>query len=254
VPLPAATLMLLRDGPAGLEVLMLERHRDAFFSRALVFPGGRVDPEDADPGTLAHCRAGQGADIAFRVAAIRESYEEAGILLACETGGEGLIVSAALAALAARHGPGQPHLAALLAEGAIELATDRLVPYAHWLTPDRSPKRYDTLFFLAAAPPDQEPRPDGREAVETVWIAPQTALADADAGRRRLIFATRMNLRRLAQSPDVATALSVARKPDHLIARICPDMYDTPEGTRIRISGGLGYDACDMPTPDNRHG
>ena len=241
---------MLRDGAAGLEVLMLERHRDAFFSGALVFPGGRVDAADDDPALFACCGAAT-AHMAFRVAAIRESYEEAGILLARRRGGEALLLAAELATLEQRTGA---DFAALVAGGEIELATDRLVPFAHWVTPERSPKRYDTLFFLARAPHDQVPRPDGHEAVDTVWIAPAAALADAEAKRRRLIFATRMNLMRLARSADAATALADAAAAAHLIAPICPEMYDTPAGTRIRIPAGLGYDICDLPTPDPRHG
>jgi 8-oxo-dGTP pyrophosphatase MutT (NUDIX family) len=242
--------MLLRDGAQGIEVLMLERHRDAFFSRALVFPGGRVDAEDSDPAMLARCR-GVGADIAFRVAAIREAHEEAGLLLARPANDDAWIGAAHLWALQARYAAS---FAALIASGAVELATDRLVPFAHWVTPERSPKRYDTLFFLAEAPADQTPRADGHEAVDIVWITPEAALAEADAGRRRLIFATRLNLMRLMQSRDVASALGAAQAPGHVIAPICPEMYDTPQGTRIRIPEGLGYDVCDLPSPDNRHG
>lgn len=252
--------MLLRDGASGLEVLMLERHRDAFFPGALVFPGGRVDDADGERATLARCRkvvGGRAAATAFRAAAIRESYEEAGILLARRRGEDRLIAAAELGALERRIGKclGRAlHFADLLASGEIELAADLLVPFAHWVTPERSPKRYDTLFFLAPAPADQVPRPDGKEAVDVAWIAPAAALADADARRRHLIFATRMNVMRLGRSADVASALADAAATAHRIARICPEMYDTPAGTRIRIPEGLGYDICDLPTPNPRHG
>ncbi|HXQ50486.1 MAG TPA: NUDIX domain-containing protein [Stellaceae bacterium] len=255
-PLPAATLLLLRDGADGCEVVMLERHRDAFFPGALVFPGGRVDEADCERVMLARCRkvAGIGAAaMAFRMAAIRETYEEAGILLARRRGEDRLIAAAELRELERRIGKclGRAlHFADLVASREIELATDCLVAFAHWVTPERSAKRYDTLFFLARAPDDQVPRPDGREAIDAVWIAPEAALADADAKRRRLIFATRMNLMRLQRGGDVAAALAAT----HAIVRICPEMYETPEGTRIRIPEGLGYDVFDMPTPDTRHG
>jgi 8-oxo-dGTP pyrophosphatase MutT (NUDIX family) len=218
---------------------MLERHPDAFFPGALVFPGGRVDDEDR--------AAGDTADMPFRRAAIRETWEEAGILFARRPGAPALLSAAERDALALP-------FAALVAAGAIVPATDALVPFAHWVTPERSPKRYDTLFFLALAPADQVPRPDGHEAVDIVWIAPAAALADADAKRRHLIFATRMNLMRLARSGDAAAALADAAASAHRIARICPEMYDTPAGTRIRIPEGLGYDVCDMPTANSRHG
>jgi 8-oxo-dGTP pyrophosphatase MutT (NUDIX family) len=224
---------LLRDGAAGLEVLMLERHKDAFFSGALVFPGGRVEESDGAPGDA----------LSYRIAALRETYEEAGILLARPRGGSDILSAAALAALEARHP------ADLLASGETEFATDRLVPYAHWVTPERSPKRYDTQFFLAATPPDQEPRADGYEAVDIAWIAPKVACAEADAGRRQLVFATRCNLVRLARHDTVSSALAEAAASVARIACICPEVYDVPAGRRIRIPPGLGYELCDMPMP-----
>jgi 8-oxo-dGTP pyrophosphatase MutT (NUDIX family) len=236
--------------------VMLERHRDQFFPGALVFPGGHVDEADRARATLVRCGkvAGLGAaSMAFRVAAIRESYEEAGILLARRRG-EGRLVSASeLGALERRIGKclGRAlHFADLVASGELELATDLLVPFAHWVTPERSPKRFDTMFFLARAPDDQVLRPDGREAVDVVWIAPASALADADAKRRRLVFATRLNLMRLQGTGDAAVALAAT----HRVVRICPEVYDTSSGPRIRIPEGVGYEMFDFPTSDPRHG
>lgn len=249
--------MLLRDGAAGLEVLMLERHRDAFFSRALVFPGGRVDPADGDPALIDCCRPVPGAseaEMAFRIAAIRESYEETGLLLARPRDADALIDGHSLRALEATLGGRErPGFAELIASGAVELATDRLVRFAHWVTPERSPKRYDTVFFLAQAPEGQQPRPDGREAVEVAWVTPAAALADGDAGLRRLIFATRLNLLRLQASRAAAAALAAAAAPGHIIARICPELYDGPDGPHLRIPEGLGYDIYDLASPDHRH-
>jgi 8-oxo-dGTP pyrophosphatase MutT (NUDIX family) len=204
VPRPAATLLLLRDGAGGLEVLMIERHRDAFFPGALVFPGGTVDEADRRPGDP--------PDLPFRRAAIRETFEEVGITVA---------------------------------------APDLLVPFARWITPERSPRRWDTYFFLARAPEGQTHRHDGHEAVDAFWTAPQAVLADP---ARRLVFATRVNLMRLARSPDVAAALAAAEAARPLLTPVCPEVYDTPEGSRIRIPAIGGYDACDLPTPAQRHG
>jgi len=245
-PQPAATVLLLRDGKEGLEVLMMERHRDAFFSGALVFPGGRVDPEDHDLAR-AHPVPGEDAQAtAFRIAAIRESWEEARILLARRHGEDQIISAATLAALGE-----EPVFARLLESGNLIPAADRLVRLAHWVTPETSPQRYDTQFFLALAPADQEPVPDGAEAVDLVWFTPEAALAEADAKRRRLIFATRMNLLRLMRTKTAAEALAdAARRPIH---RICPEMYEAPSGPRIRIPEGLGYDICDLPTAARRH-
>jgi 8-oxo-dGTP pyrophosphatase MutT (NUDIX family) len=240
-PQPAATLLLLRDSAAGLEVLMMERHRDAFFSSALVFPGGRVDEEDR-----VMARGSPHADAAFRIAAIRESWEEVHMLLARKRGQDRIVSASDLAAAAG----GAADFAALIAQG-IEPATDALVPFAHWVTPEDSPRRYDTQFFLAIAPADQVAMPDGGEAVDLVWLTPAAALAEGEAKRRRLIFATRTNLHRLTRSRTAADAIAdAARYP---ITRICPEIYDSPTGPRIRIPQGLGYEIYDQPAADRRH-
>jgi len=127
------------------------------------------------------------------------------------------------------------------------------VPFSHWITPERSPKRYDTRFFVARAPADQAPKADGHEAVDLLWLTPRAALAEAEAGRRRLVFATRLNLMRLGASANVDAALAAAASVPASVP-ICPEMYDTPSGPRIRIPEGLGYDICDLPTSDTRHG
>jgi 8-oxo-dGTP pyrophosphatase MutT (NUDIX family) len=239
---PAATLVLLRDGPDGLETLLLERHADSFFAGALVFPGGRVDRADGE------------AAASFRVAAIRECWEEAHILLARPAGASALIDGDGLAALeaglAARLGR-EPDFADLVASGVVDLATDALVPFGQWVTPPQSAKRWDTWFFLAPAPPGQVARPDGRETVAARWLTPAVALAEADARRARLVFATRMNVRRLAKSRDAASAFAAAAALADRIVPLCPEVYDTPAGQRVRLPTGLGlamgYDDGDLP-------
>jgi 8-oxo-dGTP pyrophosphatase MutT (NUDIX family) len=245
-PQPAATLLLLRDGAAGLEVLMIERHRDQFFSGALVFPGGRVDPDDCDLARAFPVAGETHEATSFRIAAIRESWEEAGILLARRLGAAEIISGADLAPLR-----GKRTFANLVGDGGIAPATDLALPFAHWVTPEDSPRRYDTRFFLAVAPPDQEAAADGAEAVDLVWLTPAAALAEGEAKRRRLIFATRTNLHRLSRSRTIADAIAdAARYP---ITRICPEIYASPAGPRIRIPPGLGYDLCDQPAGDRRH-
>ncbi|HZT52490.1 MAG TPA: NUDIX hydrolase [Stellaceae bacterium] len=259
-PVPSATLILLRDGTAGLEVLMLKRHADAVFSGALVFPGGRVDPGDAAPALHARCRAPAGADraaLAERVAALRECYEEANLLLACRRGEHAPLTAAAVQALEAEHASRlgrAAQVADLVMDGGVELAADALVPFGRWVTPERSPRRFDAMFFVARAPEEQYARPDGRETVAATWSAPAAFLAEADAARERLVFATRMNLVRLAKYRDVATALAAAAEAASRIVPICPEIYRAPDGLRIRIPPGrgtaLGYDDCDMPAAD----
>jgi 8-oxo-dGTP pyrophosphatase MutT (NUDIX family) len=217
IPRPAATILLLRDGPDGLEVFMVVRHHQIDFAGgALVFPGGRV--EDADHAMAAalppQC-ALDPAILPFRIAAIRETFEECGVLLIRPRGGGPLIGAAALNDLEARFraslNAGTIGFDTVLAAGDLEPATDLLVHFAHWITPANQPKRYDTQFFLTAAPPEHLAVHDGHEAVESIWIRPADALAGAAGGRFKLVFATAKNLEKLARSRTVAEALDRAR-------------------------------------------
>ena len=234
---PAATVLLLRDGAAGLEVFMVVRHREIEFAGgALVFPGGRV--EEAD-GALA------GGDPlgAFRVAGIRETFEECGVLLARPPGDAEMIRADRLLAVADRHhaalGRGERSLPEVLAAENLEPATDALAHFAHWVTPASRSKRFDTHFFLAEAPRDQLAIHDGTESVESVWIAPARAVAEADAGQRRLVFATRKNLEKLARHATVAEAMAAARAAK--VVRVQPEMVRSGEGWRIRIPAEADY-------------
>lgn len=251
-PRPAATVLLLRDGGAGLEVLMVTRNVAAdFASGALVFPGGRVDAADAEPETLARCREVAGVSergLAFRVAAVRETFEEAHVLLARPRGGDRVLSAEQLASLerdiGRRLGRGV-EFADLVRSGELELATDLLVPFAHWITPVGPPKRFDTHFFLAPAPLDQVAAHDGREAVETVWIAPHHAIAESEARRVTLVFATRMNLVKLGRNVTTADALDAARVDT--IVTVCPELVEAPEGRLLRIPAAAGYGITEMP-------
>ena len=138
------------------------------------------------------------AGLALRVAAIRETFEEAGILLARPAGGSALLTDAEMAAF-----EGQD-FSAVVGGGAVELATDLLVPFAHWITPAGQPKRYDTHFFLAPMPPAQTAAHDGHEAVDTTWITPAAAISGGRRGVYTVVFATRLNLQKLGRSADVA--------------------------------------------------
>jgi 8-oxo-dGTP pyrophosphatase MutT (NUDIX family) len=214
---PAATILLLRDGAEGLEVFMVVRHHQIdFASGALVFPGGRV--EDADHALAARLEPRLAIDpptLPFRIAAIRETFEECGVLLARRRGAAEVIGAGVLQRLdtkfrAALDG-GTIGLEAVLATEDLEPATDLLVHFAHWITPANQPKRYDTQFFLAQAPTAHLAVHDGHEAVESIWIRPAQALAETEAGRFKLVFATAKNLEKLARSATVAEALDRAR-------------------------------------------
>jgi 8-oxo-dGTP pyrophosphatase MutT (NUDIX family) len=251
-PRPASTVLLLRDSSDGIEVLMVTRNvASDFASGALVFPGGRVDAGDGEPAMLQRCRVIPGvaaAPMAFRIAAVRETFEEAHVLLARRSGSEALLSATELDTLERGLSAelGRPaDFADIVATGEIELATDLLVPFAHWITPVGPPKRFDTHFFLAPAPVDQVAAHDGREAVDTVWISPLRAISQSEARAVTLVFATRMNLAKLGRSRDVAGALAAARADT--IVTVCPELVEAPEGKLLRIPAAAGYGITEMP-------
>jgi 8-oxo-dGTP pyrophosphatase MutT (NUDIX family) len=251
VPL-AATLLLLRDTAAGFEVLMTTRHAETVFAGgAAVFPGGRLDSEDSTPALQQRCRAVPGIDraqMALRVCAIRETFEEAGLLLARRRGVERLLSGAELDAIQSelllRLGH-PPDFSELVTEGGLELATDLLVLFAHWITPEIRPRRYNAYFYLAPAPPEQEARHDGHEAVDSVWIAPGQAAEDGAAHRVKMIFATRFNLQKLARSTTSAAAFAAART-DKIIT-VLPEYRETPQGLMWCIPIEAGYGIAETP-------
>jgi 8-oxo-dGTP pyrophosphatase MutT (NUDIX family) len=241
-PRTAATLILLRDGARGLETLMIERHTGLSFAPgALVFPGGCLCGDD-------HARGSDG-DLALRVAAIRECFEECGILLARGRDNSAPLDADRGSALAERYRrrllDGELDFSAMLTSEGLVAADDLLVPFGHWVTPEIRPKRFDTLFFLAPAPPGQRTEPDGSEVVRCLWDRPSAILQSADNGQARLIFATRMNLARLSRSATVAEALADASGQS--VVRITPEWVETESGTELRIPQGTGYSPCAVP-------
>lgn len=245
-PHPAATLILLRDGPHGgpdsLELLVMERHAALRFAPgATVFPGGRMEAADRDPQWRRHWPDGEPpADLAHRVAALRECAEECGLLLSRDP-----LPPPALAdlrrALAAGEG-----FALTLARLGIVPALDRMAVLARWVSPELMPRRFDTLFFLAPAPEGQQPLCDGGEAVGALWSTPRRLLAEEAAGQRRLVFATRMTLLRLAGCADVTAAMACAASldglpPSTLPPPILPRLVETAAGPVFRIPAGCGF-------------
>src|ERR1700733_14589018 len=217
---PAAPILLLRDRPTGLEVFMVVRHHAIDFAAgALVFPGGRVEEGDFELAARPKdCPNPDGLDtdaMAFRIAAIRETFEECGVLLARPRGSNDLIDAATLGRLEDQHraalNAGSIGFDAVLGSEGLLPAPDLLVHFAHWITPAQQPKRYDTHFFLAEAPEAHLAAHDGQEAVESIWSAPAQALADAATGKYRLVFATAKNLEKLGRSRTVHEASAAAR-------------------------------------------
>ena len=250
-PRPASTILLLRDaaGTNEIEVFMMVRHYEIDFnSGALVFPGGSVDKGDqeviARPELYSGAEGLDGSALSFRIAAIRETFEESGILLARPRGSNALIDARRAGEVEAAHRTalceGKTSFLKVLTENGLLLALDELVPYAHWITPEGMPKRFDTWFFLAAAPPEQVGAHDGKESTDSIWVSPREALAGGESGRFKLPFPTTRNLIKLGKQKSVKAALEESRgKP---IVSVTPVMTRLNGGRQLRIPLEAGYD------------
>lgn len=242
VPRDAATVILLRDTEQGLEVFLQRRVAAMAFAAGMtVFPGGGVDKRDADAsvrwagppasdwaewfgGTEAVARA-------LVCAAVRETFEESGVLLAGAE--DSTVVDAARygyarQALVSR----ELSLATFLADTGLTLRADLLRPWAHWVTPIQETRRYDTRFFAAVLPSGQHADGVTTEAESSSWQRPREALADAEAGRSTLLPPTRYTLSELAEFSSTEEALSAPRK----VEKIIPTLIR--EGDRIRVIVG----------------
>ena len=247
--IPAATLVVMRpasDGGAP-ELLMVERAKAmAFAGGAMVFPGGRVDPEDH---ALAERLGGPNADdLAARIAAIRETIEEAGVAI----GVAPLPGADALAAMRASLHDGAG-LARALADAGAALDPAALVPFARWLPRGVAHRVFDTRFYLAELPPGAgSASADGGETVLLVWTTAAAMLAAADAGSRAIIYPTRRNLERLALFGDFADAAANARA--HPVDPITPIVADRGGEPHLCIPDGLGYPVLSEPFAIARRG
>jgi 8-oxo-dGTP pyrophosphatase MutT (NUDIX family) len=252
-PVPAATILMLRDSPKGLEVFMVVRHHQIdFASGALVFPGGKADEADFDPRLDEFLDgAMDDADMkAIQVASIREAFEECGVLLAREAGSDKVISGERLDTLEPyRDGlhKGKVTILEFLQRENLRLACDRLVHFAHWVTPPMVPKRFDTHFFLAAAPSDHLAVHDGHESVDSVWITPAEALADAAAGRRTVIFPTLRNIEKLGHYATVAEAIAATEGTTPV--KVLPWTEQRDDGNYLCIPPEAGYDVSEEKMP-----
>jgi len=271
VPLrDAATVMLVRDAPAGalgpddpggLEVFMLRRNlKSDFVGGAYVFPGGGVDDHDrhanlepiCDGRTDHDASAQLGIDsggLAFWVAAIRESFEEAGVLLAYPPEGPGAGIirldSPEVVERYAEHrravDTGERRLVEICADEHLTLAVDSMHYFSHWITPEGNHRRYDTRFFVGRAPEGQVPLHDDREVIANLWIRPVDALARHRAGQFEMIFPTIRTLQaleRFASADDLLAAAAAIGEVPTILPRIVADQG----GMRIVLPGDPGYD------------
>jgi glyoxylase-like metal-dependent hydrolase (beta-lactamase superfamily II)/8-oxo-dGTP pyrophosphatase MutT (NUDIX family) len=266
VPRDAATIMLVRDvlkgGEVTMQVLMLRRNsQSAWVGGAHLFPGGAVDPEDSSEAIAEVCAGRDDAEASrilgiesggrsFFVAAVRECFEEAGILLAL-TGAEPLSfadpeIEQRFVEHRRRLNADEASLASICDLESLELDLDRVCYFSHWITPEGAPRRYDTRFFVGIVPDAQEALHDDSEVVASTWIEPADALARHRAGELDLMFPTVKNLEaisRFGTAGELMTAAAAAEVP-----AILPRLTVEGEGVRIVLPGDDGYeDATGLP-------
>lgn len=235
--IPAATLVVWKDSGTGPEILVVERAATmAFAAGAIVFPGGRID--DADRRlAVALGRPGDAA----RVTAIRETIEETGVMPAIEgkvTPVLGLKIQASLNSGA--------DLSTLLHAHGLQLDLDALTPFARWMPAFKQPRKFDTLFYVAAAPAGLWiPSPQEGECVAAEWASPMQLLDRVDRGEASAIFPTKRNLERLAQHLDFESVLADAR--NHSIDTIIPWVEDVDGAPHVKIPDGRGYPVISEP-------
>lgn len=254
VPRDAATVLLVRDGVDGLEVYLLRRVLGMPFAGGMTaYPGGSVDPRDADlgidwvgpPAAVWAESFGCSESLARELicAAVRETFEESGVLLASAPGGDVIVADSAeweaerLALVNREHS-----LAELLTRRGLAVRADLLRPWAHWITPEGEPRRYDTRFFVAAMPPGVVARDVSGEADEATWVLASLALAEADSGARPMLPPTVVTLGQIATRADVAEVLATA--PPGRLETVVPwldgEFVVMPDGSRVRPPIRLG--------------
>ena len=248
-PRPSATVALLRDGDAGPQVLLLRRHgKSGFAADAWVFPGGVVDKADREPALAEHldgpspdewaARLGTDAPdaaLGFVAAAIREAFEETGILLARPDPASASRIDDEQSLSVARRAllDGVVTLRQMAVGNGVRLAGDSLAYLAHWVTPEPEPRRYDTRFFLALAPEGAECEAHGAEMTDALWCSPAEVVERFERGEMKMLPPTVHTLRRLAGFSRVAEAMAAFR--DAPVPCITPRMTRRPDGVAIEV-------------------
>jgi 8-oxo-dGTP pyrophosphatase MutT (NUDIX family) len=256
--------MVVRDRTAGsgdsggLEVLMLRKDtRVDFAAGAYVFPGGALDEVDssAEVEELATGRNDASASeqlgvasggIAFWVAAVRECFEEAGLLLARARNGEMVSFqdpdeASRFEEYRRRMNEHSMTLWQVCRTENLTLALDRLHYFSHWITPEGAPRRYDTRFFVAEAPAGQVAGNDGHETVESRWVSPEEALAEGRRGNMSLIYATMKNLEAISRFSSAGELIAHARAIESVPANL-PRIHVEGREIRIMLPGDPGYE------------
>jgi 8-oxo-dGTP pyrophosphatase MutT (NUDIX family) len=238
----ASTVLLLRDEPSSdggttrLEIFMVRRRdQSGFVGGHHVFPGGIVDPDDRDPEWPRWCT---GPSDPFAVAAIRELFEESGVLLAVDgSGARPAVAAGELAPLARAVHAGKQRLIDACRERSWALDTASLAPWSRWITPEGQPRRYDTNFYAARAPEDQEAIHDAVELTEGSWDTPAIFLERRAVGELQMILPTVATLRSLTGHADVASVLAASPGPGPL-EPVRPEMRTNEFGAATVLLDG----------------
>ena len=246
---PAATVVVLRNAPGGVELLLTERHgKLGFAGGAMVFPGGKVDPGDLgvarDPALATGFKELDDTDAAARIAAAREALEEVGIVLSAGPPLPAETLALWRARFAATADEAGTYAAFLEATGHRADAA-RLTLFSHWVPPEGLHRRFDTLFYIAVVSAGTEVTPDGVEAVAAHWTTAADACAQAAAGTISVVFPTLRNLERLAQYPTSAALLDqLSAMP---VTRIQPEIVDRDGVQWLTIPAGCDYPVTEEP-------
>ena len=239
---PAATILLLRDDPE-FEVLMVKRHHQIdFASGALVFPGGKSHDRDHSEAWAQYALGFEAYDEVqrpLRIAAIREVFEEAGILLARTADGEMFRGEAAPMDIRKAVDAGDLAFLDVVRDLGVRLDLSALTVFARWITPPLTPKRFDTWFYAVKAPEDQLAACDGRETVDAEWISPRKVLDLAESGARKVIFPTRMNIQLLSEASSADDCLGRAR--ERRLVTVQPRIEDRAGGKVLTLPPEAGY-------------
>ncbi|HEY2214855.1 MAG TPA: hypothetical protein VGH31_07350, partial [Acidimicrobiales bacterium] len=269
---PAATVMLVRDavepvGDDAMEVLMVRRNLNSdFVGGAYVFPGGSVDLADGGDEAEAACEGRSDAEasallgvasggLAYWLAALRETFEEAGLLLARRPEGPPLLAGDAVEearfiAERAAVNAGTRRFLDLCRDEHLRLMVGDVHYFAHWITPKGAPRRFDTRFFVAAAPPGQIAAHDAGETIAEVWTTPKAALAGHREGKFEIIFPTIRNLQAISRFSTAGDLLAAAAAASSAVPTIEPRVIADGNGVRIVLPGDAGFDDAPAPSDD----
>lgn len=259
-PRPASTVVVVRDGGDGPEVFLMQRTLSASFMPGVhVFPGGAVDPADSDPShglddqALSAMLKLDSGGAAYVMAAIRECFEEAGLLLArAQDGSHARLPDLARTqTLRQQLSRGELQLGQLLKDNDWSLAPDELAYLSHWITPVGAPKRFDTRFFIAIAPHGQEGSHDDEETIASLWIRPADALKRAASGEMKLAHATQSTLRELLDYSSAADIMAWAASPRSR-PQLVPRVSVNSQGRKVLSPGDFAYAEIGRIDPEGR--